>query len=70
MFSCFVFCFIFCFVFVFVCFVCVHQLNGYLIGAETCVRTWGRDRRAGKGDDCDDVVSLANVVVVVNGRVW
>ena len=32
---CFLFHFLFCFCFV--CFVCVRQLNGYLIGAGTCV---------------------------------
>jgi hypothetical protein len=44
-------------------------IKWYLIGVETCVRTWGRDHRAGKVGDCGDVVSLTNVVVVVNGRV-
>jgi hypothetical protein len=44
-------------------------IKWYLIGAETCVRTWVETVGAGKVGDRGNVVSLMNVMVVVNGRV-
>jgi hypothetical protein len=68
-------CFLVLFLLRFLCFVCFRlfclcsPIKWYLIGVETCVRTWVGTVGAGKVGERDNVVSLMSVVVVVNGRV-